>query len=94
MVLSQLMDADDANVTLNGFLCMSDVIKSTSKDGGVISTHCHNRVCCVLLDMNVVNLHGSHCLFEHLQQWLNGKGKEKRCKWTSLAHTSFSAEWL
>ena len=65
VVLSQLMDADDANVTLNGFLCMSDVIKSTSKDGGVISTHCHKCTCCVLFDMNVVDLHASHCLFEH-----------------------------
>lgn len=81
-------------VTLNGFLCMSDVMKSTSKDGGVISTHCHNRVCCVLFDMNVVDLHAGHCLFEHLQQWLNDEGKEKRHEWTSLTHTSFSAEWL
>ena len=73
---------------------MCNVIKSTSKDGGVVCTHCHNSASCVLLHVDMVDLHATHGQLEHAREWLDCQCKQKRREWASLSNTSFSPEWL
>ena len=45
---------------------MCNVIKSTSKDGCVVCTHCHNTTWYLLMHMDVVYVDATHGVFEHV----------------------------
>ena len=45
---------------------MCNVIKSTTNDGCVVCTHCHNTTWCLLMHMDVVYVDATHGVFEHV----------------------------
>ena len=65
VVLCQLMDADDASMShwMASFACAMS--SSPSAKMVVSSAHCHNSACCILLNMDAVDVHATHGLLEH-----------------------------
>ena len=61
-----------------------NVIKSTSKDGGVVCTHCYHSAACVLFHVNVVDVHAIHGQLENGWQWFNCQRTKKRREWALL----------